>query len=89
MAGIALYATLFEPEVARLDLWNLPASHKDGPIFLNVRKYLDVPQALALASPRPIRLYVKNAEEARKWDWPMQMQKALGRNSLQIRVVSE
>ena len=89
MAGIVLYASLFEPDVARLDLWNLPASHKEGPIFLNVRKYLDLPQAVALAFPRPIRLYVKNAEEAKNWDWPMQLQKALGRNSLQIRVVGD
>ncbi len=89
MAGIVLYASLFEPDVARLDLWNLPATHKDGPIFLNVRKYLDIPQALALASPRPVRLYVKNGEEAKKWDWPIQLLKALGKNSLQIRVVNE
>src|SRR5262249_26021073 len=27
MAGVALYAALFEPDIARLDLWNLPASH--------------------------------------------------------------
>ena len=44
MAGIALYAAMFEPDVARLDLWHLPASHKEGPTFLNVRKYLDTPQ---------------------------------------------
>ncbi len=33
MAGIALYAAIFEPDVARLDLWHLPASHKIGPTF--------------------------------------------------------
>jgi dienelactone hydrolase len=89
MAGIALYAGIFEPDVVRFDLWNLPATHKDGPTFLNVRKYLDVPQALALAGPRPIRLYVKNEEESRTWDWPMQLQTALGQKSLQIRVVKD
>jgi dienelactone hydrolase len=88
MAGAVLYASLFEPDVARLDLWNLPATHRDGPIYLNIRKYLDLPQALALASSRPIRLYVKTPEEAKNWDWPIQVQKALGKNSLQIRVVS-
>jgi cephalosporin-C deacetylase-like acetyl esterase len=89
MAGIALYASLFEPDIARLDLWHLPASHKEGPIFLNVRKYLDAPQALAMASPRQVRLYVKDADEAKNWDWPMKLQKALGGNSLQIRVVGD
>jgi dienelactone hydrolase len=89
MAGIALYAGLFEPDVARLDLWDLPTTHKVGPIFLNVRKYLDVPQALALASPKPIRLYVRSAEGAKAWDWPMQLQQALGQKSLQIRVVGD
>ena len=52
MAGIALYASLFEPDVVRLDLWHPPASHRQGPIFLNVLRILDMPQAVALAAPR-------------------------------------
>lgn len=52
MAGVALYASLFEPEVAGLDLADLPASHDRGPIFLNVLRFLDVPQALAMAVER-------------------------------------
>jgi len=62
MAGIALYAGLFEPAVERLDLWHLPATHREGPTFLNVRRVLDMPQAVAMASERRIvRLY--GAEE--------------------------
>jgi hypothetical protein len=52
MAGVALYAALFEPGIARLHLVDLPASHRDGPIFLNVLRYMDTPQALALAVER-------------------------------------
>jgi dienelactone hydrolase len=89
MAGVALYAAIFEPDVARLDLWNLPASHHEGPIFLNVRRYLDTPQALALAATRPIKLYVKDAEAAKAWAWPLDLQKALGKESIQVRVVGE
>ena len=89
MAGIALYASLFEPDVARLDLWHPPASHRQGPIFLNVLRVLDMPQAVALAFPRKVRLYVKDDAEAKAWDWPMQLQKALGQEYLQIRRVSE
>ncbi len=89
MAGVALYASLFEKDIARLDLWHPPATHREGPIFLNVRKYLDMPQAVALALPTQIRLYVKNDEEAKQWDWPLQLQKALRQKSLQIRVVGD
>src|SRR5207302_394979 len=56
MAGVVLYAGIFEPDVARLDLWHLPASHRRGPTFLNVRRVLDTPQALALVRPRTVIL---------------------------------
>jgi cephalosporin-C deacetylase-like acetyl esterase len=52
MAGIALYASLFEPDITGLDLWHLPSSHRDGPIFLNVLRYMDIPDAIAMASER-------------------------------------
>jgi Prolyl oligopeptidase family len=89
MAGIALYAGLFEPDVARLDLWHLPASHHDGPIFLNVLRVLDTPQALALAFPKSIRLYVKDEAQASAWAWPLQLQKDLGHDYLKVRVVGD
>ena len=63
MAGLVLYAGLFEPDVARFDLWSPPASHRQGPTFLNVRRVLDMPQAVALAFPRSVRLYVKGLQE--------------------------
>jgi hypothetical protein len=85
MAGVVLYAGLFEPDVARFDLWHPPASHRQGPILLNVRRVLDMPQAVALAFPRQVRLYVKDAREAKVWDWPLELQKALGQEYLKIR----
>lgn len=88
-AGVALYAGLFEKDVARLDLWQPSVSHRDGPIFLNVRRFLDMPQALALAFPKQIRLYVQDeAAAARAWEWPLQLQKALGQEYLKIRQVA-
>jgi dienelactone hydrolase len=84
MAGVALYAALFEPDVSRLDLFDLPPSHRQGPTFLNVRRILDTPQAVALAFPREIRLHVKDAEQAQTWDWPLRLQKALGPEHLRI-----
>ena len=49
-AGIALYAALFEPGIRTLNLWHPPHSHRQGPIFLNVLRYLDIPQAIAMAA---------------------------------------
>jgi hypothetical protein len=89
MAGIVLYASLFEPDVARLDLWHPPASHKLGPTFLNVRRFFDMPQALALAFPRQIRVYVKDDAEAKAWSWPINLQNSLGQEYLTIRVVHD
>jgi hypothetical protein len=44
----------------------LPASHRDGPIFLNALRVLDTPQALALAFPRRVMLY---DAEPKAWSW--------------------
>jgi len=89
MAGIVLYASLFEPDVARLDLWHPPASHKQGPTFLNVRRFFDMPQAMALAFPHQIRVYVKDDADAKVWSWPLGLQKSLGQEYLTIRVVHD
>ncbi len=89
MGVVGLYAALFEPDVARVDLWHPPASHRDGPTFLNVRRILDTPQAVALAFPRAVRIYVKDEEAADAWEWPLALQKALGHEYLQVRRVGE
>jgi dienelactone hydrolase len=89
MAAVALYAGLFEPDLARFDLWHLPASHKQGPALLNVLKILDVPQAVALALPRTVRLYVKDEASAKDWGWTADLQKAVGGDGLQVRVVGD
>jgi dienelactone hydrolase len=52
MAANALYASLFIPDVHRLDLHALPATQHDGPIYLNVLRHLDLPQAAAMAAER-------------------------------------
>jgi len=52
MAGIVLYASLFESDIHSLDLSYLPDSHREGPVFLNVLRYMDIPDALAMASER-------------------------------------
>jgi dienelactone hydrolase len=76
MGGVALYASLFEPDVARLDLHELPVTHREGPILLNVRRFLDMPQAVAMASERSrVVLYDDQPEE---WAYPREVAKRLG-----------
>jgi dienelactone hydrolase len=84
MAGCALYASLFEPPVAALQLHNLPTTHHDGPQFLNVLKTLDIPAAVAVAAQRSnVRLIQANTPA---WNYPAAVSSALGwpRERLQI-----
>jgi dienelactone hydrolase len=56
-AGILVaYAALLEPSIKEVVIIDPPASHRDGPIFLNVLRVLDVPEALGLLAPRPLTL---------------------------------
>jgi dienelactone hydrolase len=62
MAGNTLYASLFEPNISRLDLHGLPHSHNQGPFYLNVLRVLDISQAVAMAADRAeIHLYEDRA----------------------------
>jgi dienelactone hydrolase len=54
---IAAYAALFEPGVAEVVLVDPPASHLEGPVFLNVLRVLDIPEALGMLAPRPVTVY--------------------------------
>ncbi|NOX56846.1 MAG: hypothetical protein GXP27_20880 [Planctomycetes bacterium] len=80
MAGIVLYASLFEPPVERLDLTALPASHRDGPIFLNVLRFLDIPQAVAMAADRANVCLIEpaGADAGDPWQFPRTVATSLG-----------
>ncbi len=77
MAGNALYASLFlEKPVARLDLHDLSTSHHEGPIYLNVLRVLDLPQAVAMAAERSkLRIYTEDKET---WTFPLETATAMG-----------
>lgn len=84
MAGNAVYASLFEENIARMDLHDLPESHRTGPIYLNVLKTLDMPQAVALAAERtPVRIY---DQDAVKWSYPVEVGKLLGWDEKRVRI---
>ncbi len=58
MGANALYASLYLEGLSRLELEDLPVSHRAGPTYLNVLRYLDLPQALAMAAEKtPVTLY--------------------------------
>ena len=76
MAGVALYASLFDPPIARLQLIDLPASHAEGPEFLNVLRFLDMPQAVAMAAERTsVQL---DGRTAGAWQFPTSVAANLG-----------
>jgi cephalosporin-C deacetylase-like acetyl esterase/uncharacterized protein YkuJ len=68
MAANALYASLYEKGITRLDLHDLPTSHQQGPAYLNVLKFLDLPQAAAMAAEKTrVILYTGDSAD---WDFP-------------------
>ena len=84
MAGVTLYASLFEPEITRLDLYALPTSHREGPFFLNVTRFFDMPQAVAMAAERSrVALY---STDASAWEYPRQIAKLLELDPKQLQI---
>lgn len=83
MAVQVAYASLFSRQVRRLDLYEIPTSHQpDGPAMLNVLRFLDVPQALAMAAFRnPVVLYNSPAEQ---WGYLTETMKSLKRSEKQL-----
>jgi cephalosporin-C deacetylase-like acetyl esterase len=62
-AGIlAAYAALFEPSIKEVIIIDPPISHKDGPIFLNVLRVLDIPDVLGLLAP-DVKLTIINGKD--------------------------
>lgn len=84
MAGVSLYASLFIPNVKRLDLWHLAESHREGPTYLNVLRFLDVPQAVAMAAERSqIRIY---SADGAGWSYPQSVARSLDWDKKQIQL---
>ena len=91
MAVNALYASLFEPEITRLDLWQLPESHLSGPDYLNVLRYLDIPQAVSVAAEKSrVVIYTDpDATESQStalWEYPVKTAETLGWNEKQLQL---
>ena len=55
--ALALYAAILDPRVAQVMMMDAPESHVAGPVFLNVLRYTDLPEAAALIAPRRLTFY--------------------------------
>jgi dienelactone hydrolase len=86
MAVDSLYASLFEDNIKRLDLHDLPLTHNGtvagdpqavAPAMLNVLKHLDLPQAAAMAAMRTRVVIYSGNKDA--WDYPATITKNLGK----------
>ncbi|MDZ4803210.1 MAG: acetylxylan esterase [Bryobacteraceae bacterium] len=56
-AALALYAAIVDPAIAQVLLQDPPSSHTEGPLFLNILRYTDLPEAAALLAPRRLNFY--------------------------------
>jgi hypothetical protein len=84
MAGVALYAAIFAPNIVRVDLHDLPKTHRDGPIFLNVSRYIEMPQAVAMAATNTkVRIY---QDDDAGWEYPLAAAGRLGWDAKQIQI---
>ena len=52
----ALYAALLDGKVERVVLASPPGSHRQGPSYLGILRYTDIPEVIALMGPK-VRLY--------------------------------
>jgi dienelactone hydrolase len=72
----ALYASLFIDGLDSVELFTPPASHANGPDYLNVLRFLDVPQAAAIAMERQTLRIRKSDPE--QWTWTVSTARQLG-----------
>jgi len=83
---LVLYAALFEPGVAGVELWDLPRSHREGPALLGIQRVLDIPQAVALAAERSAVVLHRPAGDAEAWAYPRAVAAALGWPADRLRI---
>jgi len=54
---LGLYAAIFDESIAQVVLLEPPASHRQGPIFLNILRYTDLPEVAGLLAPRRLSFF--------------------------------
>lgn len=56
MAGIAVYAAFFDSRISDLVLGDPPQTHWQGPALLNLLRETDLPEVMAVLSPRRVQV---------------------------------
>jgi len=59
---LAVYAALLDRRITRVMVFDPPESHRQGPVFLDVLRYTDIPQAMALLAPRELVFLTGNID---------------------------
>ncbi|TVP99687.1 MAG: acetylxylan esterase [Planctomycetaceae bacterium] len=62
----SLHASLFEPTVTALELIDLPATNREGPDFLNVSRFVELPTLALLVADDDRRLKIRSTADARE-----------------------
>lgn len=57
--ALGLYAAILDPGIQQVMLIDPPSSHVQGPIFLNILRHTDLPEAAALLAPRRLNFYAR------------------------------
>ncbi|MFB3825647.1 MAG: acetylxylan esterase [Bryobacteraceae bacterium] len=57
--ALGLYAALLDPEIQQVMLIDPPVTHADGPVFLNILRHTDLPEAAGLLAPRRLSFYAR------------------------------
>jgi len=70
-AGLCVYAALHIPDVASVELVDPPVTHREGPYYLNVMRYFDMPQALAMVAEHA-NVTITTAQPA-AWEYPQEV----------------
>ncbi len=55
--ALGLYAALLDERVHQVMLMDPPETHAQGPIFLNILRFTDLPEAATLLAPRKLNFY--------------------------------
>lgn len=64
---LAVFAAVFEPGVRQVRLRQVPKTLRDGPIFLNLDRVMDLDQGIGLLYPRPVTVDDETAPAAYRW----------------------
>ena len=60
---LGAYAALLDPRITRVILSSPTLTHENGPVFLNVLRYTDIPQVLAMLAPREVVLLTNEIDD--------------------------